>query len=158
MSKKPKKYSFPILKEAEILKCLHELSINIENNDLKTPSEEKLKIIYSQILETLMLMNINNNNQVAFSNLSFFEFPELHSQSISQISLLRNLIKFMKRVGVKDFCITDLILPDSQRTIRNLSAIINFAKFRCVKLELYQPFKEEEESLLIEFKKTSSIK
>ena len=34
---------------------------------------------------------------------------------MTQIGLLRTLIKFMQRVGVKDFSMSDLIMPTSKR-------------------------------------------
>jgi len=44
----------------------------------------------------------------------------------------------MHNVGVHDFNLKqDLLLPSSSKTIRNLSAIINFAKFREDRLAQY---------------------
>merc|ERR1712083_923717 len=43
----------------------------------------------------------------------------------------------MQKVGVTGFSISDLISPESSSTIRNLSAIINFARWREQKYQIY---------------------
>lgn len=150
MPRKSRKYSFPILKESEIIKCMRELEISVEINDLKHPNEERFKIIYTQILGQLTGIDLNYS-QIPFSKLSMFAYPELHEKSLGQIGLVRNLIILMQRVGVKDFCMSDLISPVPNRTVRNLSAVINFAKFRVDKWDMFQKIKKEESILAKEF-------
>lgn len=48
----------------------------------------------------------------------------------------------MEVVGVRDFCWRDIVYPDKKRTIRNLSAIINFAKFRQDRMESFNEYME----------------
>ena len=137
MPKRPakKQYSFPILKRKMIVCTLQELGISILESDLKSPHEEQCKAIYAQILSTLM--GVNMTKQVPFHKLGLFAFPSLHESSIVSVRLFRELIKFMQKVGVTDFSISDLISPESTRTVRNLSAIINFARWRAQKHQIY---------------------
>eukprot|EP01084_Bolivina_argentea_P199384 341165_1 len=92
--------------------------------------------MYAQILEKLMGISVLST-AVSHSKLSFFTYPQLQESSIISIRLFRELIKFMQKVGVPDFSISDLISPESGRTIRNLSAIINFARWREHKYQLF---------------------
>lgn len=63
-----------------------------------------------------------------------FEFPELHDESIPSSNFLRHLSKLMVACGVKDFTWRDVFKPEPPRLRKNLSAIINFCKFRDEKL------------------------
>ena len=133
---------------------MKEIGISMQLSDLKNPNEERYKIIYTQILAQLSGVDVNRFQQNQYQSKrcqKMFAFPELHENSIGQIVLILNLIKFMQRVGVKDFCMSDLISPEPNRTIRNLSAIINFAKFRVTKSQLYDKIKSKETGLSDEF-------
>jgi len=141
-----KQYSFPILKRKVIVSCLKELGINITDNDIKSPHEEKCKVLYAQILEKLMGIDVMSK-QIPFNRLDIFQFPQLHESSIISVRLFREMIKFMRTVGVTDFSISDLIAPESPRTVRNLSAIINFARWREQKYQIYQSRKSNLDEL-----------
>ena len=139
------KYSFPILKEKEIIKCMKELQIYIERHDLQNPTEERFKNIYAKILHNLIKLEVN---QPKFDeNLPGFEHPSLHVVSVTHILLIKLGIKFMKRCGVKNFCLKDVLYPDNKRTIRNLSAIINFAKYRHEKVLIFENHQHIEREL-----------
>ena len=56
----------------------------------------------------------------------------------------------MGAAGVKDFSLRDLHRPDPQRLRRNLSALINFVKFREEKYVAYQELQEGFDALLTE--------
>merc|ERR1712013_122164 len=128
-----------------IVQILQELGISVLASDLKSPHEEQCKAIYAQILSTLM--GVNMTKQVPFHKLSLFAFPSLHESSIVSVRLFRELIKFMQKVGVTDFSLSDLISPESTRTVRNLSAIINFARWRAHAQSEYVEHKHKIEAL-----------
>ena len=156
MPKRPKKkqYSFPILKTKEIIKCMNELSIDLNIFDLKEPTEERCKKIYGDILSKLMSIHVTKNiKNDKINNNNFFFNLSLHEQSIINILLFRNVIRFMVIIGVEDFGISDIINPNSQRTITNLSAIINFAKYLHHKYEIYQNHKKSLNDLEINLNK-----
>eukprot|EP00484_Ammonia_sp_Unknown_P022888 CAMPEP_0197033136 /NCGR_PEP_ID=MMETSP1384-20130603/11626_1 /TAXON_ID=29189 /ORGANISM="Ammonia sp." /LENGTH=443 /DNA_ID=CAMNT_0042462905 /DNA_START=41 /DNA_END=1372 /DNA_ORIENTATION=- len=144
--KSKKQYSFPVLKRKEIITCMKELQISITEADLKQPHEEKCKLMYASILEKLAGINVLTK-QIPYDKLSIFEHPQLHEQSIISVRLICEMIKFMQKVGVHDFNISDLISPESQRTVRNLSAIINFARWQEQKHQIYVEKKSSIQSL-----------
>ena len=139
---KKQSYPFPILKRKMIMGCMKELGISLQENDLKSPQEEKCKVIYASILEKLMGINVLSGH-IPLDRLDLFQFPQLHESSIISVRLFREMIKFMRTVGVTDFSICDLIAPESSRTVRNLSAIINFCRWREQKYQIYLSHKTE---------------
>jgi len=56
----------------------------------------------------------------------------------------------MFRVGVPDFSLQDMYKPTKERTLRNLSGIINFGKYREERLQSFQLLEEEAEKSLAE--------
>lgn len=64
------------------------------------------------------------------------------------MAFLKSLNRLMLSSGVKDFSLRDLYKPEAQRLRRNLSAIINFAKFREEKLIAYTELQEQFEALV----------
>ena len=66
------------------------------------------------------------------------EFPELYEEAIGNLKFTRRLFDLMRRCGVPDFTLRDLTKPEYTRTRRNVSAVINFAKFREEKVAQYE--------------------
>jgi kinetochore protein Nuf2 len=58
------------------------------------------------------------------------EYPELHEQSFPKLVMMGSLIKVMRTAQIMDFSLQDMIKPTSKRLKNQLSALINFAKFR----------------------------
>jgi kinetochore protein Nuf2 len=50
----------------------------------------------------------------------------------------RALGDLMRTCGISDFSMMDVLKPEAKRTRENLSAVINFAKFRETTLGAYQ--------------------
>ena len=64
-------------------------------------------------------------------------FPELHEDSIPELAYMRAADKMMKICGIMDFGLRDVTNPNNKRLRRQLSGIINFAKFREERLQMY---------------------
>ena len=93
---------------------MNELNITILTSDLTDPTKEKCQIIYIQILQNLL--HIDVLKQISNKTIStYFSTPSLHEQSILNICFCRELIRFMVRIGVYDFGISDVFSPDSAR-------------------------------------------
>jgi kinetochore protein Nuf2 len=65
---------------------------------------------------------------------TFVEYPELHEESLGEIRFLRHCIKLMNICGIADFGIRDLATPTPRRLRRQLSAYVNFVRYREDKL------------------------
>lgn len=86
--------------------------------------------------------------QPVFNAIDCLQFPELHDNSIPNIMFSKNLSKLMSASGLQDFSLVkDLYKPEATRLRRNLSAIINFAKFREEKLSLFTELQDQSDNL-----------
>eukprot|EP00898_Chlorokybus_atmophyticus_P007462 jgi/Chlat1/7717/Chrsp66S07191 len=141
-------YSFPILPNAEILACLQELELPLSEQDLLKPSYEVVKPVYDGFLHLLMGMTREELQQPVFSAINELEYPEMHDESIGHLAFDRAVSRLMQASGVSDFTFQDIAKPDHKRLRRNLSAVINFAKFREEKLSAYQQLQEQSEATL----------
>jgi len=69
------------------------------------------------------------------------DYKELLTDGMKLMAPYRKLLQLMDVCGVKDFGAHDLFRPDSQRTIRIFSHVINFFKF--VEQNALPVFKEQ---------------
>eukprot|EP01036_Dinobryon_divergens_P024818 gene24818-33300_t len=143
-------YSFPLLKADEIVKCLNELGVSVALDDLQNP--EKSKDTYKRILEVLAEICTGSSKeelcQPSQNGMQYISHPQIHEESIPQISLFRSCVKMMETCEVQDFTIKDYIYPTSNRLRRHLSGIMNFAKFREERLVLLGDLSATREELL----------
>ena len=63
-------------------------------------------------------------------------YPQLHEDSIPEMAFWRAISKLMGVCGISDFTREDLARPDPKRLKKQLSGLINFAKFREERYEL----------------------
>lgn len=137
-------YSWPTLDAESITQCLAELNITMDPQELQKPSSEKVRLIYEVLLEFLTGVSKEDLEQPNLEAQDALEYPDLHFDSIPEVAFVKALSKLMHNVGVHDFNLKlDLYIPTSQRIIRNLSAIINFAKFREDRLAQYMEHTNE---------------
>lgn len=140
-------YSFPLLPMREIKDTLAELKIVVTEEELKEPAGWKIKGIYEQLIELLLAQWREDMVQPAFAGMDELEFPELHEDSVPMMAFLKACNKLLSTSGV-DFTLADITKPDPKRLRRNLSAIINFTKFREERQEGYVLFTEETDGLV----------
>lgn len=143
-------FSFPLLKSEENLKCLKELGISVKQEELLQPEEyrEACKRILELLAEITTGITSSEISQPAFAGLDVIAYPELHDDSIPQLNSFRACSQMMEMCEVLDFSIKDFISPTSKRLRRQLSGIINFAKFREERLMLLSELSAKREELL----------
>ena len=134
-------YSFPELKNAEILQCMEDLRISLQESDLNKPTIAVAQRIFEAFVEIFMGVGRDQmGQQPAFSLVETLEHPDLHVESISLIAFYRIISRLMFEVGIEDFSLRDLIKPEAPRLRIILSAVINFAKFREEQLAVFEEF------------------
>eukprot|EP00890_Picochlorum_soloecismus_P000917 jgi/Picsp_1/1826/NSC_05293-R1_protein len=141
-------YSFPILSEREICQCLHELGMSASVEHLSKPTYEFVQPVYENLVTLLCGVSRDELQQPVFAAIDAIEFPELHDESIPAMAFFVKAGALLRASGVKDFSLKDVHKPDAQRLRRNLSAIINFAKFREEKLIAYTELQEKHAELV----------
>lgn len=125
-------YSFPIVKNPEIISSLNQAGITCTEDELTNPDKYKDQCRYmlEYLAEHCTGITREEIQQPAFSGLSVLNFPELHEDSIPQMNAFRAVGKMMENCGIYDFSIKDFMNPSSKRLRKQLSGIINFMKFR----------------------------
>ncbi|CAD7976201.1 unnamed protein product [Amoebophrya sp. A25] len=58
------------------------------------------------------------------------QFPTLYEEAARFLCVFRTLQHLMQLSGISDFSMADLLKPEAKRLRRNLSALINFCRFR----------------------------
>ena len=139
---KKKTYPFPILDADEITACMHDLDMDSCTVDKVSKAKPAFaKTVYECLAEYCMSVTREQMNQADFTSLEAMDGiqnPELHEQSIPKVTYFRYMTKLMSASQINDFSLLeDVIRPNPTRFIRNVSAIINFAKFREERLETH---------------------
>ena len=131
-------YSFPILGNHEIIACLGELDIPLTEQDLLKPHPDTLYRAYEEMVVLLCGESREAMYAPELDAADVLEFPELYEEAIGNLKFTRRLFDLMRRCGVPDFTLRDLTKPEYTRTRRNVSAVINFAKFREEQVAQYE--------------------
>ncbi|KAI5192937.1 kinetochore protein Nuf2, partial [Nematocida minor] len=129
-------YSIPSMPVKEIVECLSESGFNILVTDITQPNPAYITRLYEGVLGIFLEQRI----------------PENLDESTSLLLIYMNMKKFLERIGLGPFHLRDILAPDAGRTIKILSAIINFALFKESKRHLLTNIyrKQEEIDMLIE--------
>lgn len=102
-NKKKPSYSYPLLKPVEVVRCMNDLSIQFEENDLAKPSSIKMMQTYEAIIEIFMGISkdssmfhngLNGNyghQDLAFGILEVLDYPDLHVDAIAFMAFYRHL-------------------------------------------------------------------
>jgi len=143
-------FSFPLLPVKDILTCLAELYFTISEDELVHCDKHvpTVRRLFEYLLEVLAGTRKDEINMPVFAAHQNLAWPQLHEDSIPEIAFWRAMSKLMDVCGVTDFTREDLIKPEPKRLRKQLSGLINFAKFREERMELYQRITVERDELL----------
>jgi len=142
-----KGWSFPILHERDIDEHLDYLGLSLPPGGLARPTHEVVRQLFEGFLVALTDCHREDlSAPMPEAVTGTMRWPELHAESMRAAALCRNIGRLMEAAGVKDFSPTrDLYKPEPERLQRNLSAIINFGRFRTEKVERYDELKSMEQ-------------
>lgn len=132
-------WGFPIMSIDEIIACLQTMEIDCTREMLMQPTDATIVPIYERLTEVLVVTRSDfAANSGAASLRSAAGDSRDHLENVSeQFSTVKLIIHLMKSVGVLDFNFSDLTTPTSKRVIRNISGVINYAKFHDEHIILY---------------------
>ncbi|CAG9335551.1 unnamed protein product [Blepharisma stoltei] len=134
------RYSFPDLAPEDIYTQLKDsLGITISSlEEILRPSPNAIKIIYIQLLQIVFHKQRDDFLLIKSCNPKLNKSVELHDNAISYLNLYKHLTRVLSQIGCKadPLRITDLTTPDPRRTVRFLSAFINFIRFMIEEQEL----------------------
>jgi hypothetical protein len=132
MTSNAKGTTFPTLKPADILQCMGELQVPLSEDELANPAthRETVRRVFEQLVELCTGTAREEMSQMPFDATQMLEYASLHEDSIPHLAFLRASQRMMAACGVHDFSVKDLVTPEAKRFRRQLSGVINFAKFR----------------------------
>lgn len=131
-------YSIPSMPVKEIVECLSESGFNILVTDITHPNTGYITRLYEGILGIFLEHRI----------------PESIDESTTLILIYMHMKKFLERIGMGAFQLRDMISPEPARTIKVLSAVINFALFKESKRDLLTSIYRRREEIEMEIEET----
>ncbi|CBN74724.1 Centromere-associated protein NUF2 [Ectocarpus siliculosus] len=132
-------YSFPMLNSKKIVGYLGDLNIHVSEQMLASPKDHvpQLTMLFERLVETTLGVTKEEMSQPVFAGLGCLTYPELHDESIAFLALFRNVCRMMRISRIEDFALKDMSDPNQKRLRRQLSAVINFVRFKEGKEHLY---------------------
>eukprot|EP00696_Hemimastix_kukwesjijk_P004056 gnl/Hemi2/14987_TR5066_c0_g1_i1.p1 gnl/Hemi2/14987_TR5066_c0_g1~~gnl/Hemi2/14987_TR5066_c0_g1_i1.p1 ORF type:complete len:255 (+),score=65.63 gnl/Hemi2/14987_TR5066_c0_g1_i1:142-906(+) len=122
--------TFPTLSTQDIVQCLSDFNVHFTVEQISHPTAETVRAIFVESIQFLMGVSQEALSQPLFSAMHVFEFPQLHEEAVSEMALVRYIMRLMRTIGVEDFTLRDLVLPEPSRLHHQISALVNFVKFR----------------------------
>uniref|UniRef100_M4BQH3 Uncharacterized protein n=1 Tax=Hyaloperonospora arabidopsidis (strain Emoy2) TaxID=559515 RepID=M4BQH3_HYAAE len=141
-------YSFPLLKPREIFACLREMRVLVSEDEVRACDPSAVRKILEVFIESTMGVLREDMAQIAFPGLPTLSYPEIHSESIPELTFYRTAQHLLAACGVHDFGLRDVLHPTPKRVRRQLSALINFAKFREERLVVFSDIAGRTDELL----------
>ena len=119
---------------------MNELGIPLIKEDLERPTPGKMQVVYSAFADIIMGVTKDFFDASVEACSSEADHFDIHADSLLLMVFYQHLYILMKEVGFPEFSLQDITKPEAKRVRRILSAIINFAKFREERLEVYEKF------------------
>jgi kinetochore protein Nuf2 len=146
-------YSFPILNNADIVQCMNDLEIPLTAEELSTAPKDAVRRVFESLVDMCTGVTKEELSQPAFAGLGCLNYPELHEESIPELATFRAVSKMTSICGIHDFSMRDITDPDPKRLRRQLSGVINFAKFREERFMMYTELTAKTDDLVINIRK-----
>jgi len=113
---------------------------------------DRVKSVFTSLLQIALSLDESSLftcSQTASDARDTLPYPELHEESFVDLRFLRACMKLMRVCGLyNNFGWNDLHAPSSKRLRRQLSAAINFIKFREDRLQVYENLHVGREELI----------
>ncbi|RDD38128.1 putative kinetochore protein NUF2 [Trichoplax sp. H2] len=141
-------YAFPILSVADIVNFIKQRFPNIAYvtaDDINKPQTRNVKKLYAVFMESLT--GFDGNYQPRFAALENCQFADSIQEPLSVVVFSMVLSKVLKDSGVNGVNLDDILSPARKKTIRNLSALINFQRFVDSQIHIFEESASVAESL-----------
>lgn len=117
-------YMIPSMEVADIATYLRDIGFPLEARDLQNPAPAHIQKLYEGILEVYTEEKIERVVSRTHSLQSVSE------ESLALVALYRRMKAFLGRIGVVNFHLRDVLLPERGKTVWILSCIVNFSFFK----------------------------
>lgn len=127
--------SYPVLKNAVILQIMQEVDIPLTEAELIEPHrcKERIREVFVKLL--CLSWGISEKSLSSLpsriaAKQSALDHPDLYADALPEAKFFCLLSTLMRTCGYHDFGFRDLAAPQARRLKRQLSALINFLKYR----------------------------
>lgn len=134
--------AFPTLPIDEIVQCLPGLDCMVSEEELLRPSGKFVQSMYAQIATSLLGINRESMAPALAACSADTEHPETQEDARTLFALQKPLYDLFVASGVSDYNISDILKPSPERLRVQLSAIINYARFREIREGWYEQMSE----------------
>ena len=140
--------SCPVLKVPEILLCLADMHVHLTADDIKQPTATTVRHVLEVFVDKLMGVKRDDLHQPQFHAIHLLSNPELHDDSLQEMTTLKAILRLLRAAGVSDASMSDVMEPTYVRMKLILSCLINLIKHREDVLEHYTHYSQQWETLL----------
>ncbi|KAI0562255.1 kinetochore protein NUF2-like protein [Gracilaria domingensis] len=131
-------FPFPRMTSAEIQDDMKNIfNCPITRETLKNPSVTDAKAVMDFFIEEVYGKRAEDMAQPEFESLECVDYPELYEQNIPTLHYIMECQKLCQAASFNELSIRDILAPEKTRFLWQLSALINFSKFRATRLELF---------------------
>lgn len=109
----------------------------ITRETIRNPTPESARAVFQFFIEHIYGLGEEDMRQPSFGCLDGLAYPELHDESIPILHFLRSCQKMFAAAQYHDFRLRDITQPVAGRFHWQLSALINYAKFRENRLRIF---------------------
>jgi kinetochore protein Nuf2 len=129
--------AFPRMAIEEMMEDMALFRHPITRETIRAPTPESVHAIFAFFIEKVYKQTDDDLRQLSFGCLDGVEYPELLDEAIPVILFLRSCQKLFHAAEYHYFRMHDLTHPTAARFHIQLSALINFAKFREGRVEIF---------------------
>lgn len=141
--------SYPQVSVTEALTVLHEIGLHwITADDVNKVTQQTAYRVFAHMLEMLSGVNQEWLEKRRQEVLSGVDHRELYDESLNWVLFYREVSTLMQASQVRDFTSHDVLRPQPKRFKKQLSALINFYRFRQERIEEFEQFTVEMDELV----------
>lgn len=144
-----KNYGFPRMPFSEILEDMAEYGHPIAREVIKAPTTADVTQFFEFFIYLIYNISKDDMSQPSFGCLDVLAYPELHEASVPILHFSRQCQEMFTASHFDAFTIRDLSAPEKSRFHWQISALLNFAKFRQTRQQAFQELSQNEEDLAV---------
>lgn len=141
-------FKFPRMDYMEIQEDMSQTNISMSKEMMRNPSPDDVRRIFDHFIEDVRGKKPEDMAQPAFGCLEVLDYQELFEGGIPNLHYLREIQKIFRAAQFNEFSIRDIHSPEKSRFHWQLCALLNFAKFRCTRLAIFEQMANNAEELI----------
>lgn len=122
------------------------LQRNVTLEELKAPSSELIREVLTPYISEVFNKKPEDLTQPPFGIVDQLEYPELYDEAfLTQVIFLRYAQQLLSLASFDQFGLRDFFAPEKVRFHFQLSALVNFTRFRVMRLASHEDFAQQSE-------------